>query len=637
MQVSELKEHIKSLPITQVVGRYISLNKRGANHEALCPFHDDHSPSLKVNDSKGLYKCFVCGEAGDAISFVEKFSRKNFIEAIKEIGDNLGIEVEDNESMRKKKNPRYAMGLRILSSLEKLYYSYATSNQPKQYTDFIKNREIPENVRDRFMLGFAPAQNIAVKYLENKQKELPNEKIIDIALEIGVIKKTKYGLSDTFRNRITFPIWDHSGQVRGFGSRAITDDQVPKYLNSKESFLFNKKFLLYGFHLAKNTIRDMKSIILTEGYMDTIALNQEDFTNSVAIMGIALSDQKAQQISSQTATVYMAFDEDDAGFKAGERVSEKLLGLGVLAKKIDLTPHKDPDEFLKKMGKIEFLKRFETAKNFLDIQIEKATSKNFGDNTDLKLKALDEVFAILSPLKTTMPATERLLPAAKKLGLTSTYETLLENYQQFLKKNASPQPLKLVKNHATNEEIPVAEPTISPKSQNNQQNLQKPPSKQPSSVNKIDQWILKTALNNPMICTESRFTEILDFANNIEIKRFISDWGELSKNQGEGIKKNYSQNVVGLINEREFSAPFKNLVFSCLYGSEPTTDKEDLPKLIGDLRRKVEVENLKLRRVSLMSKRSNLIDKNEIEKVDIEVMELNKKILLVKNQKEAQI
>ncbi len=637
MQVSELKEHIKSLPITQIVGRYISLNKRGANHEGICPFHDDHDPSLKVNDSKGLFKCFVCGEAGDAISFVEKFSRKNFIEAIKEIGDNLGIEVEDNESQRRKKNPRYAMGLRVLASVEKLYFSYATKNNPKAYTNFLKNREIPENIRDRFMLGFAPPENIAVKYLENIQKEHPKEKIIDIALEIGVIKKTKYGLSDTFRNRVIFPIWDHSGQVRGFGSRAIRDDQIPKYLNSKESFLFNKKFLLYGFHLAKNTIRDMKSILLTEGYMDTIALNQEDFTNSVAIMGIALSDQKAQQIASQAAKVYLAFDEDDAGFKAGERVNEKLLALGVLAKKIDLAPHNDPDEFLKKSGKIEFLKRFEIAKNFVDIQIERASSKSFGDNTDLKLQALEEIFKILSPLKTTMPATERLLPAAQKLGLTSSYETLLENYRDFLKKNAPPKLVQPVKNHARTEEIPLIKERNLPNPPKNSLETPKEETKSVEIDLKIDQWILKTALNNPMICSESRFTEILDFARNNETKRFISDWGELSKNQGDGIKENYSQNVVGLINEREFTAHFKNLVFSCLYSSEPKTNKDDLPKLIADLAKKVEVENLKMRRVDLMNRRSNLIDKIEIERIDIEVMELNKQILLVKNQKEVQI
>src|SRR5690606_24643152 len=131
-------------------------------------------------------------------------------------------------------------------------------------------------------LGFAPNKNIIVDFLEKKQKELPQENIIDLAIEIGVIKKGKFGLIDTFRNRIVFPIWDQSSQVRGFGSRSIHEDQVPKYLNSKESFIFNKRFLLYGFNLARNKIRENDRIILTEGYMDAIALHQEDFIESTA-------------------------------------------------------------------------------------------------------------------------------------------------------------------------------------------------------------------------------------------------------------------------------------------------------------------------------------------------------------------
>ncbi|MCB9094277.1 MAG: DNA primase [Halobacteriovoraceae bacterium] len=630
MQVDELKDYIKSLPLSEVVGKYISLNKKGGNHEGLCPFHDDHDPSLKVSDSKGLYKCFVCGEAGDAISFVEKFRNKGFVETLKELADVFGVSFEDNRSSQKL-NPRFETAFRILTAAQAIYFSYPRETKAKVFRDFIVTRKISEEIANQFQLGFAPSdKNHLVDFLTKKDQENPKQHILNIAEEIGVIKKTKRGLSDTFRGRIIFPIWDHSGQVRGFGSRATNDQQLPKYLNSKESFVFNKKKILFGFHLAKAGMRETGRVILTEGYMDTITMHQFDFKESIAIMGIALSDEKCSQLKNTNHQIYFAFDNDKAGLQAGIRANENFLKLGLLPFYINLSPFKDPDELLQEKGRLELQKRIEQAKIFTDFLIEKKIHQNFGDNTDLKIKTLNEIFQLLSPLKLSIQATERLVAAAAHLGLKSSAETLIDNYKNYL---AGLKPLRTT--HSASSVQPQSTKTDILSGQNNSESIQAQRNvarKAENPLSPIDRWILHCALCQPSIILKRKFTEILDFATNKGTNKFILKLGNchLTNDQNE-----YTKLISQILHEESYGSAFNNYIYSVLYSEKlvTQTDEDSEGQLLFDLKNKVTMERLKIKKKKLMQSRLELTHKEEIDKTDELIMEINKKITDLKNKR----
>ncbi len=623
MQVEDFRDYIRSLPISQVISRYISLNKRGQNHEAICPFHDDTNPSLKVNDSKGIYKCFVCQESGDSIKFVSNFRNKNFIETLKELSELFNIDLELNE--KKRSNPKYELAKRVLDAADQIYFSYPRKTKHHELLKFLKNRGLDQNIAEQFRIGFINDQNILTQFLEKKQKENPKEKIIDIALEIGIIKKGKKGgLYDTFRNRITFPIWDQRSQVVGFGSRAITDRQMPKYLNSGESLIFKKSFLLYGSNLAKNNVHDSKNIILTEGYMDTIALHQFNFKNAVAIMGIALSDAKAKQISNLASEIYLCLDNDQAGFLASKRVNQTLLHNGKIAKIIDLSPHKDPDEFLIKEGRIEFQKRFDNAKAFIDQLIEIETSKNFGANTDLKINALNKVYEIVSKLGDDLRAHERVINASKYLGLSSDPETIIQNYKEFLKglKNNSFKPKAIAKQDTATVNQEVNYPEFEGAKERDAQLAQTPC--------KIDTWILRSLFQFPVIYQETGFTEILDFVKNNETKNFVFDWGK--QEIQEISEEKLSKILFKVFDEpNRYSKVFENFVYSMTF-SFAKTDESKLSQYLKELRTKVKMEFLIREKNSLKETRSKTIKEEDLMIIDQKIMDLNKEISNIKIQ-----
>ncbi|MBL7665844.1 MAG: DNA primase, partial [Bacteriovoracaceae bacterium] len=431
MGYSELKEQIKSAPISSVIGHYISLNKKGANYEALCPFHTDSHPSLKVNDNKGLFKCFACDTAGDHISFVEKYKRIDFKDAIKEIAGILGYATDDLD--KEFSNPKQDLALRVLSATNKIYRKMVTEHSPEEFNKFITSRGLTIDVATQFSLGFAPKTNVLSQYLKtlpaSQQKEA-----IKMAIEIGLIRKneTDADTFDTFRERILFPIWDQTGHVRGFGSRATQTYQKAKYLNSQESFIFNKRNILYGFHLAKNHIRERDQVILTEGYMDTITMHQFDFKNTVALMGIALSDYAIGLLKPLASQFVLALDSDNAGFKAMEKINESLLEKGILAKYLDFKPHKDPDEFLHKEGRLTLQKRLDEAPMFLDVIINQLIPENIPQVSDQKLVILNKVFQVLAPLKESLSATERVITTAKRLNFQSSADSIQQSYVTFL-------------------------------------------------------------------------------------------------------------------------------------------------------------------------------------------------------------
>src|SRR5690554_1415050 len=251
--IDETKEIIRETPISSVVSFYHSLTKKGANYQGLCPFHGDRNPSLSVNDSIGIYKCFACGAGGDAIKFVMDFANLDFVEAIKDIREKLGIQVEEKQV---KGDPKTEMGLRVLKAANRLYRKVAKERNPAPYAEFIKARKLNDESIENFEVGYAPGGNALVSYLNSIPDAKERQLAIKTAQEIGIIRENKHGSGhyDFYRDRVMFPIWDHSNKVRGFSSRAVLPDQKPKYLNSGESFIFDKGSILYGFNIAKKHI-----------------------------------------------------------------------------------------------------------------------------------------------------------------------------------------------------------------------------------------------------------------------------------------------------------------------------------------------------------------------------------------------
>ena len=345
MSLEDLKNRIKEeIPISSVIGNYLSIKRSGSAMVAVCPFHSDTKPSMNINDSKKIFKCFACGAAGDSIGFVMRYSNLDFVDALKDICSKQGINFDSYQEERKT-NPKVEMAKKILTKSALLYRKVASSGQFGPYNSFIKNRGLDEETAMTFSLGFAPNKNSISDYLKSIPNPTERDFAISVALDITLIRRDKNNPEahyDTFRDRIIFPIWDHYGQVVGFTSRAIRDDQKAKYLNSVESFVFSKTNILYGFHLAKNAIREKDAIILVEGNMDQIALYKHGFTNTVAIMGTALGASSVERILSLTKNVYLALDSDAAGFNAAERAYKQFAEKGVVAKFIEFSPRLTP-------------------------------------------------------------------------------------------------------------------------------------------------------------------------------------------------------------------------------------------------------------------------------------------------------
>jgi DNA primase len=509
----EIKLAIRQVPISQVVSLFIPIEKKGQNYEGICPFHPDHKPSLKINDQKNLFKCFVCEKVGDAITFAMEFKKWDFVTALKELGTMLHIDVSQlskNSKQDLELLPYYQFIERVLA----LYQEYTKEYSPVEWETFLKERHLTPDIVNEFELCFAPRNNLLVQNL-NQVAGDERQRLFRLAEELALIKITDQGPRDTFRNRILFPIRNHSGRLVGLSSRAVHPDQVPKYLNSSESKIFNKRQVLFGFHKAKPFIRENPRLILTEGHMDTITMHKFGFKQSVATMGTAFSVKLVQLLASLKCSIYLCMDQDQAGIMAMDRMGPIFLAQHLLVKRVDLSGAKDPDEFLNRFGAMEMEQRLQNAKIWLDEKLESITSVPTGANRELKLKKLQEVFNILAPLGMSLEATERAVEQAIKLGLQSASSAILDSYQDFLRGRPTPiQKLDKESESKAGQEavippLPATAVTNEPKST-------------------LELWptdatfLLKQIFTYPELLGTNHFAEILKLVYNEPFRTFLS-------------------------------------------------------------------------------------------------------------------
>lgn len=620
MSLDDIKNRIKDTPISSIVGNYIPISKKGANYEAICPFHADTKPSLKVNDNKGIFKCFVCETAGDSIKFVTLYKNVEFIDAIKEIAQSLGIPTDELDKP-KKSNPKFDMGLRVLSSAFKFYNKVAADTKPPQFHEFTKNRELTNETVEKFGVGYAPANNGFHHYLQSVP-EKDRSFAISCAEEIGIVRQGKWGHYDFFRDRVTFPIWDHYGAVRGFSSRAVMPDQAPKYLNSGESFIFDKGNILYGFNFAKNSIREKDAAILVEGNMDVIMLHQYGFTNSVGTMGTAISQNSVNTLSHHTKNIFLGLDSDAAGMKAMQRINASFMEKEILPKYLDFSPEKDPDDFLKKHGQLELLERMETCTTFLDFQIQQVIPESRPDNADQKLKVLREIFHLVAPLKENLMAKERIINGAEQLGIQSTKEDIIDEYKTFLssmsKKQYKPHAMPQFKEEATKE------------SQDNiTDRIQRALITQGTKLPKSEKLFLREMITHPECMKHSTIPEILDNLSNNEVKELVQ-W--LLDIYFEIDEKEYLSIVQNFISTKQFSSDLSNTVNSALFAYNSTKLNEKIvDKLLKDCNFRIQEEKMKTKKKVLIDQQKDCVNQEEntvllkkIKEIDSELISLKR-------------
>ena len=645
MSLDELKIKIKEeIPISSVIGNYLSIKKSGSSLLSLCPFHSDSKPSMHINDSKKMYKCFACDAAGDAIGFVMKYRNLDFVEALKEICQKQGINF-DSYQEEKKSNPRLDMAKKILAKTAQLYRKTAVTHKFPAYDDFIKKRGLNEEIATTYSLGFAQAKNSLCDYLGS----IPNEKdrafALSVAEELGLIKRDRSNSEvhyDTFRDRIIFPIWDQSGLVIGFTSRAIRDDQKAKYMNSVDSFVFNKRNILYGFHLAKNAIREKDAVILVEGNMDQIALYNNGFHNTVAVMGVALGAPSLERLIALTKNIYLALDSDGAGFSAMERINRQLAEKGVVAKYLEFSPQKDPDEFLQAQGAFALQTKLDNATPAFDVLLNKIIPEKLPEVLDRKLEILNLAFQMMSPLRSHLAATERVVGLAKRLGLKSEPAQIVKNYDEFLEKldakekNAArfqPKP-KLAdrspyddgsdKNEEESDELSSLE--IS--ELDLQSKLVVAPVR---AISKIEKLVVQELVQLPSLFSEEKTLELLDFVTSDEVKKYI---GKVRKVILEIDESEYSSVISNLTSGPEYSTQLREAVGSALFKYKVRElDAKTKSKILHDLKTKLQMDLLKNKKEEIKKLQQSCESEEEMTKLLQSLSEVEKNLQALKKAK----
>ena len=355
---SFIQELIARTDVVEVVGRYVQLKKGGANYMGLCPFHGEKSPSFSVSPSKQFFHCFGCGKNGNAIGFLMEHSGMNFVEAVKDLAQSYGMPVPEDETdpqERQRAAQQRQRQATLNDVLEKAADAYRKhlKNSPRAI-DYLKGRGLSGDIAKAFGLGYAPEgwRSLASVFADYQDPLLVESGLLISNAEDGAEEK-RY---DRFRDRIMFPIRNVKGECIGFGGR-VMGDGTPKYLNSPETPVFSKGRELYGLFEARTALREAGYVLVTEGYMDVVALAQSGFANAVATLGTACTNDHVQKLFRFTDAVVFSFDGDTAGRRAARKALDVALPYASDVRNIKflfLPPEHDPDSYIRAHGKEAF-------------------------------------------------------------------------------------------------------------------------------------------------------------------------------------------------------------------------------------------------------------------------------------------
>lgn len=440
--INQIKENSD---IVDIIGEYVDLKKAGSSFKGLCPFHNEKTPSFTVDRKKQLFHCFGCGAGGDVVSFIMQKEGLSYPDSLKYLAQKAGINLVFNESpgMSEKRKKLYEINKDIMMYF---YKNLLTNKEPQ---DYLLKRGLRSNIVNTFMLGFAKDSwdDLLNFARSNNIKE-------EDLLELGLIAKSKSGnYYDKYRNRLIFPIIDTYGRIIGFGGRAI-DNTMPKYLNSPESEVFKKRFNLYGLNIFKK--QNKRDLILVEGYMDVIALNNNGIDIAVASLGTAFTVDQAKLAKRYADNIYICYDSDSAGIKATKRAIEIFREADIGVNIIQLGEGLDPDDFVKKYGKDAFEKKMDEALDEYNYAYEQILNGYSKANENEKFEKLNLFIGFLASIKQDLTReifinkVSSLFEIDKQTlkGAISKYNN--KHHQEKIRKDNFPEPNIVVEEKVTN-------------------------------------------------------------------------------------------------------------------------------------------------------------------------------------------
>lgn len=349
MRISEatIRKITENADIVAIIGEHIKLEKKGNDYKGICPFHNDTNPSLSVSPSKKVFKCFSCGVSGNAVGFIQRYKNLSFPQAIKYVGEKMGIPVDIDDNV----NQDLQKYLRIMEDAANYYEFYLKNSiEGKEAIQYLNDRHLDEEIVRRFKIGLA-SDEFDLLYKALTERENPYLPLN--LLEVGLIKAGKENTYyDVFRSRIMFPIDDFNGNIIGFSGRIYkkTKKNEPKYINSNENVIFKKSNILYNYSRAVNVIKQKNHVFIFEGFMDVIAAYRAKIENAIATMGTALTNQQIQAIKKATNNITLCFDGDNPGIEASKRAIEMFHRANFNIKVMLLPEGLDPDEYANRFG-----------------------------------------------------------------------------------------------------------------------------------------------------------------------------------------------------------------------------------------------------------------------------------------------
>jgi DNA primase len=370
---NSIQQILNRIDITDVVGEFVKLKKRGASYLGLCPFHNEKTPSFTVSPSKEIYKCFGCGKSGNSISFIMEHEKYSYVDALKWLAKKYNIEVEEtfaNDEQRQQQQS--AESLFIINSFAQQFFSrtlFETEEGQDVGLSYLKERGFREDLIKKFQLGYSPEQRDAFT-----KEALAKQFNADLLLKTGLVAFRNEQLMDNYRGRVIFPIHNHSGKVLGFGARILkSNDKAPKYINTPENEIYVKSKILYGSYQARQAIDKADECLLVEGYTDVVSLHQAGIENVVASGGTSLTPDQLRLVKKYTKNLTIIYDGDAAGIKAALRGLDLALEEGLNVKLVLIPDKEDPDSYVNKVGSssfAEFVRK--NKKDFILFQLEVA-------------------------------------------------------------------------------------------------------------------------------------------------------------------------------------------------------------------------------------------------------------------------
>lgn len=413
-----INEIRNKVDIVDIISNYLPLTQRGKNYFGVCPFHDDHSPSMSVSKEKQIFTCFSCGATGNVFTFVSDYEKISFYDAVKLLGNKVGYNLGSIKVTQNKNAKAYE----IYELAYRFYQNNLNTTLGTNAREYLEKRQIDKESIKKFKIGLSFSKTSLTDYLLSKN--IPLKQLVDLGI-------SNDNGTDLFINRIMFPLYDLDGNVVAFSGRIYNTKDDSKYINTKETAIFKKGNILYNYHNAREILKKNSSIIIMEGFMDVIRANTIGITNCVATMGTALTKQNALLLKKMSDNIILCFDGDKAGEEATTSAINVFKEIDVVPKVIRLEENLDPDEYILKYGADKFKEKVNNPENSIEFLMElHKSNKNLTDIEDIS-KYIDEAIKDLTCMDDTVLIELTLNKLGKEFSLD--YQILKDKYENIKK------------------------------------------------------------------------------------------------------------------------------------------------------------------------------------------------------------